>query len=47
MNPGILICIWILVIPIGIIEYRHHLSDFSDFISVPYKINDFQSPETL
>jgi len=47
MNSDTLICLWILVFPIGIFEISiSHKSSF-DFISVPYTITDLQSPETF
>jgi len=47
MNYGTLICLWILVFPIGKIEFRPHLNVVFDFISVPYTITDLQASETL
>ena len=47
MNSGTLICLWILVLPIGIIEVSTSRKCFFDIISVPYTITDFQAPETL
>jgi len=47
MFSDTLIILWILVIPIGIIEFRPQLNVGFDFISVPYTITDLQAPETL
>ena len=47
MNSNTLICSWILVFAIGILEFRPHVNDIFDCISVPYTITDLQAPETL
>ena len=47
MISDTLICLWILVFPIGIKNVRTHVVDVFDFISVPYTITDVQVPETL
>jgi len=47
INSDTLICLWILVIPIGIIEVSTHVNVVFDFISVTYTITDLQAPETL
>jgi len=46
MKSFTLICIWILVITIEIIEISYHVNVF-EVISVPYKITDIQLPENL
>ena len=43
MNPDT-ICIWILLIPIGIIDVSTSQKWFFYFISVPYRITDLQAP---
>jgi len=47
MKSDPLICLGILVFPIGIIIFRPHVNVVFDFISVPYTISDLQEPETL
>ena len=46
-NPDTLICLWILVFPIGIMKIRPHVNVVCDIIPVPYMITDVQAPETL
>ena len=47
MNSDTFNCIWILVIPIGIIEFSTHVNEVFEFISVSYTITDLQPPENL
>ena len=47
MNSDTLICIWILVFPIGKIKVSYSRKFFFKFISVPYTITEYQAPETL
>ena len=47
INSYTLICLWILVFPIGIIEISTSRKSFFDFLYVPYMITDLQAPETL
>ena len=47
MNSDTLICIWILVFPIGIIEVSTARNEVFYFISVPCTITDLLAPETL
>ena len=47
MTTDTLICTWILVIAIAIIEISPHENEFLKFISVPYTYTDRQVPENL
>ena len=47
MNSDTLICIWIMVFPISIIEVSTPRKWRFSFISVPYTITDFQALENL
>ena len=46
INSDTLICIWILVFPIGIIQVWPREYEVFYFLSLPYTIADFQAPET-
>jgi hypothetical protein len=46
MKSDTLIFLWILVIPISIIESSNSRTWFFYFISVPYTITELQAPET-
>jgi len=47
INSGTLICLCILVFPIGRIEFSTSRNVVFYLTSVPYSITDLQAPETL
>jgi hypothetical protein len=47
MNSDTLVCLWIFVIPVGILEISTSINIAFDFISVPYTITDLQAHGSL